>query len=59
VATRAAVRFRQREVTGTVKAAEAAGLTVTGVECGPDGKIVVLTTRDRQDKAQPNLEIAL
>jgi hypothetical protein len=46
-------------VTGTVKAAEAAGLTVTGVECGPDGKIVVLTTRDRQDKAQPNLEIAL
>lgn len=34
-------KFRQREITRTIKAAKAAGVEVDRIEVDPDGKIVV------------------
>lgn len=53
------VRFRQREATRAVRAAEAAGLTVTGVECCPDGKIIVHTARQNRPIETALTEVAL
>jgi hypothetical protein len=58
MATKTAVRWRQREATRAVRAAEEAGLAVTGIECCPDGRIIVHTAKD--DKIEPNrLEVVL
>ena len=52
--TKSVVRWRQREATRAVRAAEEAGLVVTGIECCPDGRIIVHTPKDRQDdKPEP------
>jgi hypothetical protein len=57
---RSPVRWRQREATRAVKAAEEAGLVVTGIECCPDGRIIVHTSKERQSRVEPNrLEIVL
>jgi hypothetical protein len=40
---RGACTFRQRNVTAACKAVEAAGLSVAGVEIGPDGTIRITT----------------
>jgi hypothetical protein len=43
------VRFRQREATRAVRAAEDAGLYVHSLECCPDGRIIVHTTKEPQE----------
>lgn len=40
--------FKQRDVTAAVKAVVAAGVEVTSVEVGSDGKIVVVTGKAAQ-----------
>jgi hypothetical protein len=58
--TKSIVRWRQREATRGVKAAEAAGLVVTGIECCPDGRIIIHTAKNPHRGVEPNhLEIVL
>jgi len=53
MATKTAVRWRQREATRAVRAAEEAGLAVTGIECCPDGRIIVHTAKDAKTRLSP------
>ena len=48
--TKSVVRWRHREATRAVKAAKDAGLAVTGIECCPDGRIIVHTAKDQEEK---------
>jgi len=50
-----AARFSQADLTRALRAFEKAGLSVTGGELNPDGKIVILTTEPRaaNDKRNP------
>jgi hypothetical protein len=53
-------KFRQREITRTIKAAKAAGEKVNRVEVEPDGKIVLYLGAGRDSPNQPNdADIAL
>jgi Tfp pilus assembly PilM family ATPase len=49
--TRGPVRWRQREASRAIRAAEQAGLTVSVVEVTPNGTIRVLTQQDKQNEA--------
>jgi Tfp pilus assembly PilM family ATPase len=49
--TRGPVRWRQREASRAIRAAEQAGLRVGVVEIAPDGTIRVLTQQDKQNEA--------
>lgn len=46
------VRFRQREASRTVRAAEQAGLTVERIELFPDGKLSFYTARRPAEQGQ-------
>jgi hypothetical protein len=48
------VRFRQREATRAVRAAEDAGLQVHSIECCPDGRIIVHTAKTPATAAAAN-----
>lgn len=53
-ANRKPVRWREREATRAVRAAEAAGLNVAAIECCPDGKIIVHTSKNPPEEAGKN-----
>jgi hypothetical protein len=55
--THGPVRWRQREASRAIRAAEQAGLKVSGVEIAPDGTIRVLTGQGNgKQEAAPTLD---
>jgi hypothetical protein len=53
-ARRRAARFRKTEVTRAAKAAEEAGLTVTGFRITRDGEVEVMTAKPGEASSPPN-----
>jgi hypothetical protein len=51
--------FRQSDLTKALKAAKAAGSEVARVEIAPDGRMVVVMTKDAQDDETNGLVDAL
>ncbi len=49
--TRGPVRFREREASRAIRAAEKAGLTVEKVEVSADGRLSLVTSRGNQGAA--------
>jgi hypothetical protein len=51
--SRGPVRFREREASRAVRAAEKAGLTVERIEVSADGRLSLVTSHGRQEAAPP------
>jgi hypothetical protein len=47
------VRFRQREASRAIRAAEQAGLTVEKIEVSAEGRLSLVTSRGKQTEAAP------
>jgi hypothetical protein len=51
------VRFREREASRAIRAAEKAGLTVNRVEVSAEGRLSLVTSRgDKQEAAPPEID---
>jgi hypothetical protein len=50
------VRFREREASRVIRAAQKAGLRVEKIEVSADGRISFLTSRDNQEAAPPETD---
>jgi hypothetical protein len=49
--TRGPVRFREREASRAIRAAEKAGLTVENIEVSADGQLSLVTSHGNQEAA--------
>jgi hypothetical protein len=51
------VRFREREASRAIRAAEKAGLTVNRIEVSAEGRLSLVTSRgDKQEAALPKID---
>jgi hypothetical protein len=51
---RAPSAFRQQDVTRALRAAKAAGVEIVRVEIDPNGKIILVTTRETMERREEN-----
>jgi hypothetical protein len=51
---RAPSAFRQQDVTRALRAAKAAGVEIVRVEIDPNGKIILVTTRETVERREEN-----
>jgi hypothetical protein len=54
--THGPVRFREREASRAIRAAEKAGLTVNRVEVSAEGRLSLVTSRGNQGAAPPEID---